>query len=75
MRNKIAIYDENEKLYAITNGGAELNDIMYTVLKTFTLLRANALTDQELHTLTLQQAIDLKNARKGRVTKGNESTK
>jgi hypothetical protein len=65
MPRKFAIYDKNEKLYLITAGGEELNNAVYNVLKTATILKASELTDQELQTLTLQQAIDLKKIRKG----------
>jgi hypothetical protein len=66
MPRKHAIYDKNDNLYLITAGGAELNHAVYDVLKTATILVANALTDHELRTLTLQQAKDLINIRKGR---------
>jgi hypothetical protein len=65
MPRKFAIYDKNEKLYLITAGGEELNNAVYNILKTATILKANELTDHELNTLTLQQAIDLKKTRKG----------
>lgn len=65
MPQKFAIYDKNLNLFMITTGGEELNNAVYNVLKTATILKANGLTDQELQTLTLQQAIDLKKARKG----------
>jgi hypothetical protein len=65
MPRKFAIYDKNDNLYLITAGGAELNHAVYEVLKTATILKANELTNHELNTLTLQQAIDLKKTRKG----------
>ena len=65
MPQKFAIYDKNLNLYLITTGGEELNNAVYNVLKTATILKANGLTDHELKTLTLQQAIDLKKTRKG----------
>jgi hypothetical protein len=65
MPRKFAIYDKNEKLYLITAGGEELNNAVYNILKTATILKASELTDHELNTLTLQQAIDLKKTRKG----------
>jgi hypothetical protein len=65
MTQKYAIYDENDKLFIITSDGATANEAFHKVLGTATLLLANWLTDQELNTLTLQQAIDLKKTRKG----------
>jgi hypothetical protein len=65
MPQKFALYDKNDKLYLITSNGATANDTFYNVLGTATILFANCLTDHELNTLTLQQAIDLKKTRKG----------
>jgi hypothetical protein len=66
MTQKYAIYDENDKLFIITSNGAVANEAFHKVLGTATLVLANNwLTDEELKTLTPQQAIDLKKTRKG----------
>ena len=54
---KYALYDINDKLFMITNNGKEASDTLYNVLKTGTLILANHLTDQQLRTLTLAQAV------------------
>jgi hypothetical protein len=61
---KYALYDKNDKLYLITSNGAVATDTYYNVLKTATMLLAHSLTDTELQTLTLQQAIDLNQIRR-----------